>query len=165
MSTLPVSRSSSRCGTRTKGTSIKEVKRDRGNPGVRSPTTLPTSASFCLRPPRSSLPTPRLAYSFIAFHVKTWTNFVRVSVGSLGPPYFHTQGGLQKYVGGATSDVTSVRGLAGLIKKSRQGHANPLFYQLLLKSRFTYGDGFGYTLNVFHQFSAPRIVGWLDCPG
>lgn len=74
-------------------------------------------------------------------------------VGSLGPPYFHTQGGLQKYVGGATSDVTSVRGLAGLIKKkSRQGHANSL-YQLLLKSRFTYGDAFGYTLNVYHQFS------------
>lgn len=38
-------------------------------------------------------------------------NFGRAAVESLVPPYFHTQGGLQKYVGGATCDVTCVRGL------------------------------------------------------
>lgn len=45
------------------------------------------------------------------FSRENWTNFSRTLV-SLEPPYFHTQGGLQKYVGGATSDVTCVRGLA-----------------------------------------------------
>lgn len=46
------------------------------------------------------------------FHVKTGAiNFGRAAVESLVPPYFHTQGGLQKYVGGATCDVTCVRGL------------------------------------------------------
>lgn len=46
------------------------------------------------------------------FHVKTGAiNFGRAAVESLVPPYFHTQGGLQKYVGGARCYVTCVRGL------------------------------------------------------
>lgn len=45
------------------------------------------------------------------FHVKTGAvNFGRGAVVSPRPPYFHTQGGLQKNVGGATCDVTFVRG-------------------------------------------------------
>lgn len=48
---------------------------------------------------------------------------------SLAPPYFQTQGGLQKYVGGATSDVTGVRGLARLRKESSLGSCTLLFYQ------------------------------------
>lgn len=153
MSTLPVLRGFFACGTRTKGASIPELKRDRGNTDVRSPMTLPPSAFLCLWPPRSSLPTSRLAYSFIAFHVKTWTNFSRVLV-SLERPYFHTQGGLQKYVGGATSDVTSVRGLAD--DSTQTPILNNYFtktYDLIVQ------DGaFRCTLNVVffpHQHSAP----------
>lgn len=55
---------------------------------------------------------------------------------SLGPPYFHTQGGLQKYVGGATCDVI-VRAWAsqsqGTLKKRKKKEHNSFANQL----RFT----------------------------
>lgn len=153
-STLPVLRSFSSCGTRTKGTSAAEVERDRGHSGARSPTTLPASGSVRLWPPSSSVPTPPLANSFIAVPVKS-CNFGRALLVSLGPPYFQTQGGLQKYVGGATSDVTGVRGLARLISESSLGSCTLLFDQqrFFLKSGFACGvclqdDAFGCTVTV-----------------
>lgn len=96
----------------TAATSIKELTRNRGTSGGHRATTRPADAL-----PRSHRPSPWFASApfaclLIAFHVKPGAiNFGRAAAESLVPPYFHTQGGLQKYVGGATRDVTSVRGL------------------------------------------------------
>lgn len=75
-------------------------------------TSLSASSLLGLQPLSVSLRSPLFCALIRRFHVKSGAvNFGRVAAESLRPPYFHTQGGLQKYVGGATRYVRSVRGL------------------------------------------------------
>lgn len=96
------------CGTRTKGTSIKEAQANRGKvKSARAPwgSSCKTFAVFTAALLLCTEPSARVLIH--RSHVKiSALNFGRVVVVSLGPPYFHTQGGLVKYVGVATSDVT-----------------------------------------------------------
>lgn len=113
------------CGTRTKGTSIREAKRNRGNSSQPA-----TDASFY-----EPFPLFTAAELFVAdrsvhalihrSHVKiSAINFGRAVVVSLEPPYFHTQGGLQKYEGGATCGVMCVRGLVHASRGRAAGQNN-----------------------------------------